>query len=54
MNCLGRAYQSPRSQFVHCSGMNPMLKKIGICLLIVVGLIFIAVMRALSNILKRS
>lgn len=30
-----------------------MLKKIGIYLLIVLGLIFIAIMRAMSNILSR-
>jgi hypothetical protein len=46
--------QSPRSLVVHCLGMKPTLKEIGIRLLIVLGLIALAVLRAVNNILNRS
>jgi hypothetical protein len=45
--------QVPRSLVVHCWSMMSLLKRIGICLLIVFGLIAFAILRAMSNILSR-
>jgi hypothetical protein len=45
--------QSPPSLVVHRRDMKPIRKELGIYLLIVLGLIAFAVVRALSNILSR-